>query len=110
MDIQAERDLLKDDYGNYYVVSYATKDSLTVVNAALYHAFNQMLTEDFVKEVKRKYPKDVAVGVYFADLVHEQIEKLEDPAFPGNIYDLNEARKEYDIHLKPIYHDSLHLK
>jgi len=109
MDIKAERDLLKDDYGNYYVVSYATKDSLTVVNAALYHAFNQELTDEFVAKVKSKYPKGVAVGVYFADLVHEQIEKLEDPEFPGHIYDLNEVRKEYDIHLKPIYHDSLHL-
>lgn len=109
MDIQAERDLLKDEYGNYYVVSYATKESLTVVNAALYHAFNQVLTDEFVAKVKRKYPKGVAVGVYFADLVHEQIEKLEDPDFPGRIYDLEEVRKTYDIHLKPIYHDSFHL-
>ena len=109
MEIVAKRDLLKDRYGNYYMVSYASKKSLTIVNAAMYHAFNQMLNEELVAKVKAKYPNDVACGKYFADLVHEQVEEMNSPEHPGNIYDIEDVKKEYDLHMKPLYDDSFHL-
>ena len=109
MDIQTERDLLKDAYGNYYIVSNTAGDSLTIVNAALYHAFNQMIDEDFVKEVKEKYPNDIACGKYFADLVQAQVDELEKPENPGSIYDIEEVKEKYELHIKPIYDSSFHL-
>lgn len=109
MDIQAERDLLKDVYGNYYIVSNSTGDSLTIVNAALYYAFNQMLDEEFVAKVKEQYPNDIACGKYFADLVERHIESLENNETPGGIYDIEEVKKQYDLHVKPIYDSSFHI-
>ena len=109
MEIVAKRDLLKDRYGNYYMVSYASKKSLTIVNAAMYQAFNQTLNEELVAKVKAKYPKDVACGKYFADLVHEQVEQMNGPEHPGKIYDIEEVKKEYILHMKPLYDDSFHL-
>ena len=109
MEIVAKRDLLKDRYGNYYMVSYASKKSLTIVNAAMYHAFNQILNEELVAKVKAKYPNDIACGKYFADLVYEQVEQMGNPEHPGTIYDIEEVKKEYDLHMKPLYDDSFHL-
>lgn len=108
MEIRAKKDLLKDRYGNYYVVSYASKKSLTIVNAAMYLAFNETLNENLVAKVKETYSNDIACGKYFADLVREQVEQM-DVADKGNIYDIEEVKKEYDLHMKPLYDDSFHL-
>lgn len=108
MEIMAERDLLKDEYGNYYMISYASGDSLTVVNAALYYAFNETLDEALVAKVKEKYPNDIACGKYFADLVEAHIEKLENGELPGGIYPIEEVKQHYQLHIKPIYHESFH--
>ncbi|WP_372868899.1 hypothetical protein [Planomicrobium okeanokoites] len=109
MDIQPERDMLKDDYGNYYVVSNASGDSLTIINAALYYAFNQMIDEEFVAKARELYPNEVACGKFFADQVMGHIEELEKPESAGNIYPIDEVKKHYDLHVKPIYEDSFHM-
>ncbi len=109
MKIIPKRDLLKDHYGNYYMVSYASKKALTIVNAAMYLAFNETLDEELVAKVKAKYPHDVACGKYFADLVHEQVEQMTSSENGGTIYDIEEVKKEYDLHMKPLYDDSFHL-
>lgn len=109
MDIQAERDLLKDDYGNYYIVSNASGDSLTIINAALYYAFNQMIDEEFVTKAREHYPNEVACGKYFADQVMKHVEELEQPNSAGSIYPIEEAKKHYELHVKPIYEDSFHM-
>ena len=109
MDIQAERDLLKDAYGNYYIVSNATGNSLTIVNAALYYAFNQMIDDDFVRKVKEQYPNEIACGKYFADLVQEQVSKLENAETAGSIYAIEEVKEKYELHVKPIYDSSFHM-
>nr|WP_316046685.1 hypothetical protein [Planococcus glaciei] len=75
MELVAERDLLKDDYGNFYMISNASGDSLTVVNAALYYAFNETLDDALVAKVRNQYPNEIACGKYFADLVEAHIEK-----------------------------------
>jgi hypothetical protein len=108
MDIMAERDLLKDDYGNYYMVSNASGDALTVVNAALYYAFNEMLDEALVAKVKEQYPNEIACGKYFADLVEAHIQKLENGELPGGIYHIDEVKSQYKLHVKPIYDESFH--
>lgn len=109
MDIQPERDMLKDDYGNYYVVSNASGDSLTIINAALYYAFNQMIDEEFVEKARELYPNEVACGKFFADQVMAHIEELEKPESAGAIYSIDEVKKHYDLHVKPIYEDSFHM-
>ncbi|HSJ36839.1 MAG TPA: hypothetical protein VK945_01325 [Planococcus sp. (in: firmicutes)] len=109
MDIQAERDLLKDDYGNYYIVSNASGDSLTIINAALYYAFNQTIDEKFVTKARAQYPNEVACGKYFADQVMQHVEELERPDSAGNIYPIEEVKKQYNLHVKPIYEDSFHM-
>lgn len=109
MEIQAERDLLKDDYGNYYIISNASGDSLTIINAALYYAFNQMIDEKFVTKAHEQYPNEVACGKYFADQVMQHVEELERPDSAGSIYPIEEAKKHYDLHIKPIYDDSFHM-
>ena len=109
MELKPERDLIKDEFGNYYFVTNASGDSLTLVNAALYYAFNQMLDEAFIKEVKQKYPNEIACGKYFADLVQEQIDKLESADYPGGIYEIEEVKQQYELHVKPIYDNSFHL-
>lgn len=109
MDIQPERDMLKDDYGNYYVVSNASGDSLTIINAALYYAFNQMIDEEFVEKARELYPNEVACGKFFADQVMAHIEELEKPDSAGTIYAIDEVKKHYDLHVKPIYEDSFHM-
>jgi len=106
MELMAERDLLKDDYGNYYMISNASGESLTVVNAALYYAFNEMLDESLVTKVKGQYPNEIACGKYFADLVEAHIEKLEKGEMPGGIYSIEDAKQHYKLHVKPIYGDS----
>lgn len=109
MEIVAKRDLLKDRYGNYYFVSYAAKDSLTLINAALYYAFKEIMNEELVERVKAQYPNDVACGKYFADLVKTHIEKIEKGEIPGSIYDIEEVKGKFDLHMKPIYDESFHL-
>lgn len=109
MDIQAGRDLLKDDYGNYYIVSNVSGDSLTIINAALYYAFNQTIDENFVLKARELYPNEVACGKYFADQVMQHIEELEKPDSAGAIYPIEEVKNHYDLHVKPIYDDSFHL-
>lgn len=109
MDIQAERDLIKDDYGNYYLATNVTGTSITVVNAAVYYSYNQMLNEDFLAEIKRIYPNEVAVGKYFTDQVARHIEELENSIQPGSIYHIDEVKEKYDLHVKPIYDDSFNI-
>ncbi|MDN7226277.1 hypothetical protein QWY15_03125 [Planococcus sp. N064] len=106
MELMAERDLLKDDYGNFYMISNASGDSLTVVNAALYYAFNETLDDALVAKVRNQYPNEIACGKYFADLVEVHIEKLEKGEVPGGIYSIDEAKQHYNLHIKPIYGDS----
>jgi len=109
VDLQAKRDLLKDKFGNYYIISNATGDELTVVNIAVYYAFNQMLDESLIAKVNSKYPNKVAIGKYLADLAEEHIERLESPESEGRIYDFKEVQKHYKLHVKPIYDKSLHM-
>lgn len=109
MELEAERDLIKDEYGNYYIVTNTSGDSLTLVNAALYYAFNQMLDEDFINKVNQKYPNEIACGKYFADLVQEHIDKLESDEQPGGIYEIDEVKQQYELHVKPIYDNSFHM-
>jgi hypothetical protein len=109
VDIQAKRDLLKDKFGNYYMISNATGDELTVVNVAVYYAFNQMLDESLLAKVNGKYPNKVAIGKYLADLVEEHIDRLESSESEGHIYDFKEVQKHYKLHVKPIYDKSLHM-
>ena len=109
MEIQAQRDLLKDDYGNFYIVSNVSGDSLTIINAALYYAFNQTIDEGFVAKARKHYPNEVACGKYFADQDMEHIEKLEASGSDGAIYPIEEVKKHYDLHVKPIYDDSFHI-
>lgn len=109
MEIQAARDMLKDEYGNYYIVSNISGDSLTLINAALYYAFNQSIDEEFVTKVREQYPNEVACGKYFADQVMRHIEELEKPDSDGGIYPIEDAKKRYDLHIKPIYDDSFHM-
>lgn len=108
MEIKAERDLLKDDYGNYYIVSNVTGDSLTIINAALYYAFNQMINEDFVRRVNEQYPNEIACGKYFADLVEQHVEEISRPENGGSIYSIEDVKEEYELHIKPIYSDSFY--
>ncbi|TWT27895.1 hypothetical protein [Planomicrobium sp. CPCC 101110] len=109
MDIQAKRDLLKDKFGNYYIISNATGEELTVVNIAVYYAFNQMLDESLIAKVNERYPNKVAIGKYLADLAEEHIEQLERSEGEGRIYDFKEVQKHYKLHVKPIYDKSLHM-
>lgn len=109
LDIQAERDLLKDEYGNYYLATNVTGDSITIVNAAVYYSFNRMLNEEFLAELKETYPNEVAAGKFFADQVAKHIEQLENQDYPGGIYDIDEVKQKYDLHVKPLYDESFHM-
>lgn len=109
MNIQAERDLLKDGYGNYYIVSNVSGDTLTIINAALYYAFNQTIDEEFVAKAEELYPNEVACGKFFADQVMEHIKELENPDSSGGIYSIEDVKKHFDLHIKPIYGDSFHM-
>ncbi|WP_088009452.1 hypothetical protein [Indiicoccus explosivorum] len=109
MKIVEERDLMKDEYGNYYLATNVTGDSVTVVNAAVYYAFNRMLNEDLLADARNLYPNEVAAGKFFTDQVAKHIEQLEDDAVPGGIYDIDEVKQQYDLHVKPIYDESFHL-
>ncbi|ANU27674.1 hypothetical protein [Planococcus versutus] len=109
MEIIAEKDLLKDRYGNYYMVSHASKKALTIVNEAMYQALKETLDEELVAKVKANYLHDIACGKYFADLVHEQVEQMTNSENGGTIYDIEEVKKEYDLHIKPLYDDSFYL-
>lgn len=109
MDIQEKRDLLKDKFGNYYIVSNATGDELTVINIAVYYAFKQMIDESLLTKVNDRYPNKIAIGKYLADLAEEHIERLESSEDEGRIYDFKEVQKHYKLHVKPIYDKSLHM-
>lgn len=109
MDIQAGRDLLKDTYGNYYFVSNVSGNSLTIINAALYYAFKQMINEEFVAKARAQYPNEIACGKYFADQVMRHHEELEKPGSDGSVYLIEEVKEHYDLHIKPIYDDSFHM-
>ncbi|AQQ53994.1 hypothetical protein [Planococcus lenghuensis] len=109
MKIVAERDLIKDEYGNYYLATNVNGDNVTVVNAAVYYAFNRMLDEELLADARNLYPNEVAAGKFFADQVAKHIEQLEDEAVPGGIYDIEEVKEAYDLHVKPLYDESFHL-
>ncbi|WP_033543102.1 hypothetical protein [Planococcus sp. CAU13] len=109
MDIKAGRDLLKDRYGNYYFVSNVSGKSLTIINAALFYAFKQMINEEFVAKAREIYPNEIACGKYFADQVVRHHEELEKPDSDGSIYLIDDVKEHYDLHIKPIYDDSFHL-
>ena len=109
MDIQAERDLLKDNYGNYYIVSNVSGNTLTIINAALYYAFNQTINNEFVTKAEELYPNEVACGKFFADQVMAHIDELEKTESVGDIFSIEEVKEHYNLHVKPIYEDSFHM-
>lgn len=103
MDILVMRDLIRDDLGNYYIVSKIEGKHLTLVNAAVYYSYNRILDHDYVDEVKGNYEYAVGVGQPFTDIVKSRIEGLKNGKYPGGIYSLAEILKEYEVSVDGLY-------
>ncbi|EIJ79127.1 hypothetical protein PB1_16259 [Bacillus methanolicus PB1] len=110
MKILVNRDLIRDELGNYYVASSVYGKQLTLVNAVVYYSFNRILTHDFVDEVNSQYDKEVAVGQFFTDIVKHKIERLKKGESPGGIYSLEEVLKEYVVRIDGLYEKSVYLE
>ncbi|MCM3454472.1 hypothetical protein M3685_11000 [Heyndrickxia oleronia] len=110
MEILQHRDLIKDELGNYYVVSAIDDNQLTLVNAVVYYSFNYILNKEFVKEVTSNYESSVGVGQFFTDLVKNKIEGLQTGKYPGGIYSLGDVLKEYQVQVESLYERNVNLE
>lgn len=109
MEILIMRDLIKDDYGNYFIASRVTGNEITLVHAVHFYSFNRILSHDFVEEVNKDYNKHVAVGQYFVDMVKHRIKSLERKEVPGEIYELENVQKVYKVHFDSLYERDVNL-
>lgn len=109
MEILVMRDLIKDEYGNYYIVSRVTGNELTLVNAVHFYSFNRILNHDFVEEINKDYDKHVAVGQYFVDMVKYCIKSLKRKEVPGDIHELEIVKKFYKVHFDSLYERDVNL-
>lgn len=103
MDLMVFRDIIKDELGNYYMISEINRNKLTLVNAVVYMSFNRFLNEEYVKEIKEQYGETVLVGQPATDMVKHRIELLSKGSVPGSIYSLEEVTKEYKVLIDGLY-------
>lgn len=103
------RDLVKDEYGNYYIASRVMGNEITLVNAVHFYSFNRILSNDFIEDVKKQYEKYVAVGQFFVDMVKGHIESLGREEVPGDIYELADVLKIYNVRFDGLYERDVNL-
>ncbi len=103
MEILSLRDLIQDEYGNYYIASSVSGNKLTLVNAFQLYSFNRILSHDFVEEINKQYNKSVAVGQFFGDMVKNRIETLKRDNVPGGIYTLEDVMNYYEVSIDVHY-------
>lgn len=110
MELIEQRDLIKDDLGNYYVVSSVFGKQVRLVNAVVYFSFNRILTQEFVEEVNNCYSDSVAVGQFFMDMVKSKIDGIKSGKTPGYIYNLNDVSELYNVTVDGLYERSVSIK
>jgi hypothetical protein len=103
MDILGLRDLVKDEYGNYYEIIQQSNDEIVLVNTFVHYTFRRLLhfDEDFKKEFK-EYEWQY-IGKFFMDMLKNRVDGLETGKYPGKIYDMKEVMKEYTVNVIPFY-------
>mgnify|MGYP001184949057 CR=1 FL=1 len=107
MDILLLRDLVVDEYGNYYIAMRESENEgvkeLTLVNAFIDLSFRRILTFDdsFKKEFaeyEHKY-----LGQQAMDILKSRIEQLSKHEVPGGIYKLSDVLQEYKVKFIPFF-------
>ncbi|WP_053957152.1 hypothetical protein [Inediibacterium massiliense] len=98
MEILPMRDLIKDEYDNYYVVTRISdaEKKITLVNAYMELSFRRILffNDNFKKEFKNY--EGLYLGQQAMDILKYRINSLETGEVPGHIYSLNDVKKEYN--------------
>jgi hypothetical protein len=107
MEILENRDLIKDELGNYYYASSVYGKQITLVNAVVFNAFKRILDHQLVDEIKSSYDTPIAVGQIFTDMVKNKIDGLESGKYPGSIYSLEDVQKEYVVKVSGLYERSV---
>ncbi len=99
------RDLVQDDYGNYYeIISVSeTEKEIVLVNYFMHSTFKRILNESFKDEVDKKYGKSVAVGQIFTDMLKQRVDMLRESPVPGEIYHISDILEKYKVENIPLY-------
>lgn len=97
------RDLIQDEFGNYYEIESINEGKVTLVNAAIYYSFTRIMNEHFLQEVKCRYKALVGAGQFFVDTLKDRIAMLTNDESSGRIYPLREIATEYEIEVIPIF-------
>lgn len=110
MELLALRDMIQDNYGNYYAITTVTEKEITIVNYIVHSTHKRILNQDFLEDVNNMYKKSVTVGKFFTDSLIQHIKTLERPSNPGNIYKLEDVLKEFDVKNDPFYEREIGIK
>ena len=100
MDILPLRDMVKDEYENYYFVIAKDKESVTLVNAFMEISFRQILCleNDIFREYDNQY-----MGKFITDILKTRINALQEKRMAGNIFNLDEVMENYTVKFTPLY-------
>lgn len=114
MDINPIRDLIKDEYGNYYVIIKMslndTENKLTIVNAFVHMTFRRIL--HFDKDFQNDF-KDYEwqyIGKFFMDMLKNRVKGIEKGDLPGNIYNMEEIKQKFKLDIIHFYEKSPQIK
>ncbi|MBA4543839.1 hypothetical protein H1164_13170 [Thermoactinomyces daqus] len=103
MQINLLKDLIIDEYGNYYVAVKAKTgggkpSEYTLVSAFMEIAFSSLITEEYYKEHQYEY-----VGRYILDLLKNHIEYCKSEGNGCKIIQLSELQKSCKVYFDPFF-------
>lgn len=107
MEILLLRDLIVDEYGNYYITVRKREDGnrkeLTLANAFMDLSFKRVLGFDNTfKEECAKY-ENKYLGQEAMDILKSKIKQLSKHEIPGGIYKLSDVLDEYKVKFVPLF-------
>lgn len=109
LEILPRRDLIIDEYGNYYTAVTVKSNEIVLVNAFMKLSFQRLLKLENISKEYTEYD-----GQYFGkiamDMLKNKIENLKTNKIPGNIYRIEDIREEYKINFIPLYESSPTIK
>ena len=109
MELVPLRDLIKDEYGNYYFVIRSDGETLMLVNAFMEISFRRILpiTNDY--DDLEKY-RGKGLGQKPMDTLKHIISSLDNGKSPGYIYNLDDIKHSYNIKFIPLYERAIGTK
>lgn len=95
------RDLVKDEMGNYYLIQSISSDKIILVNAVVDYASRRVIDDEFYSEHKGETPINFAT-----QMLQNQIERLASGQAKGEIYLLDSLKSRYEVVVNGLYNPS----